>query len=145
RGRGTRRRARRRHAHRAGRPARGLPPTAHRRSHALPPARGQLRRHRPDRRMTGAGRSRFAAALLGLAVLVLLPACAEDESITQRDRRLLAADVAALAPQRPGSVDLYVVGFAGDSTEDVFRNEVAYLDTLASNRFDARGVVTLVN
>src|SRR5690606_4798438 len=33
----------------------------------------------------------------------------------------------------------------GDSTEDVFRNEVAYLDTLVSNRFDARGVVTLVN
>lgn len=95
--------------------------------------------------MTGMGGSRFAAALFGLAALALLPACAEDESVAQRDRRLLAADVAALAPQRPGSVDLYVVGFAGDSTEDVFRNEVAYLETLASNRFDARGVVTLVN
>ena len=95
--------------------------------------------------MTGRGGRGLAAALLGLAALVLLPACAEDESVSQRDRRLLAADVAALAPQRPGSVDLYVVGFAGDSTEDVFRNEVAYLDTLASNRFGARGVVTLVN
>ncbi|MFC3715876.1 C13 family peptidase [Luteimonas soli] len=95
--------------------------------------------------MTGRGGSRLAAALLGFAALVLLPACAEDESVAQRDRRLLAADMAALAPQRPGIVDLYAVGFAGDSTEDVFRNEVAYLDTLASNRFDARGVVTLVN
>lgn len=95
--------------------------------------------------MIGRGGSGLAAALLGLAALVLLPACAEDESVAQRDRKLLAADMAALAPQRPDIVDLYVVGFAGDSTEDVFRNEVAYLDALASNRFDARGVVTLVN
>src|SRR3546814_5866234 len=70
--------------------------------------------------------------------LVLLPACAEDESVAQRDRRMLAADMAALAPQRPGTVDLYAIGFAGDSTEDVFRNEVDYLDTLASDRLDAR-------
>src|SRR3546814_952588 len=82
--------------------------------------------------MTGPGGSRFAAALLGLAALVLLPACAEDESVAQRDRRMLAADMAALAPQRPGTVDLYAIGFAGDSTEDVFRNEVDYLDTLRS-------------
>jgi len=95
--------------------------------------------------MTGRGGSRFAAVLLGLAALVLLPACAEDESVAQRDRGLLAAEMAALQPQRPGTVDLYAIGFAGDSTEDVFRNEVAYLDALASNRFDARGVVTLVN
>src|SRR3546814_20252360 len=79
------------------------------------------------------------------AARVLLPACAEDESVAQRDRRMLAADMAALAPQRPGTVDLYAIGFAGDSTEDVFRNEVDYLDTLASDRLDARGVVTLVN
>src|SRR3546814_3400879 len=96
----------------------------------------------PARRSSGLG-SRFAAALLGLAALVLLPACAEDESVAQRDRRMLAADMAALAPQRPGTVDLYAIGFAGDSTEDVFRNEVDYLDTLASDRLDARGVVTL--
>ncbi|MDN5782601.1 MAG: C13 family peptidase [Luteimonas sp.] len=91
-------------------------------------------------------RSGIAAALLGVAALLLLPACAEDESVTARDQRLLAADIAALAPQRPGQVDLYVVGFAGDSTENVFRNEVAYLDTLMTRRFGAQGrVVTLVN
>lgn len=95
--------------------------------------------------MTGRGGSGLAAALLAFAALALLPACAEDESVNQRDRKLLAEDMAALAPQRPGAVDLYAIGFAGDSTEDVFRNEVAYLDTLASDRFDARGVVTLVN
>lgn len=92
------------------------------------------------------GAVRIAAALLGFAALVLLPACATDESLQARGQRLLAADIAALAPQRPGLVDVYVVGFAGDSTEDVFRNEVAYLDTLMSRRFGAQGrVVTLVN
>lgn len=96
--------------------------------------------------MTRWRRPGIAAAVLGVAALLLLPACAEDESITARDQRLLAADIAALTPQRPGQVDLYVVGFAGDSTEDVFRNEVAYLDALMSTRFGAHGrVVTLVN
>lgn len=96
--------------------------------------------------MIGRGAARIAAALLGLAALVLLSGCATDESLRARDQRLLAADIAALAPQRPGLVDLYVIGFAGDSTEDVFRNEVAYLETLMSRRFGAQGrVVTLVN
>lgn len=94
--------------------------------------------------MTARVLARFATALLGLAVLVL-PACADDQSVAERDRALLATDMAALAPQRPGQVDLYAIGFAGDSTEDVFRNEVAYLNTLMTRRFDARGVVTLVN
>lgn len=88
-----------------------------------------------------------AVALSTFAALaLLLPACAADENVAERDRKLIAADVAALAPQVPGKVDLYVVGFAGDSTEDVFRNEVAYLDALISRRFGAQGrVVTLVN
>jgi len=85
-------------------------------------------------------------AWLTCSLALLLPACAADKSVAARDRDLLAADMAALAPQHPGQVDLYVVGFAGDSTEDVFRNEVAYLDTLMSRRFGAQGhVVTLVN
>jgi len=96
--------------------------------------------------MTRRRRSGVAAVLFGIAALLLLPACAEDESVGARDRSLIAGDIAALAPQRPGQVDLYVVGFAGDSTENVFRNEVAYLDELMSRRFGAQDrVVTLVN
>lgn len=69
-----------------------------------------------------------------------------DSTVAARDRRLLDAAFAAMPAQRPGLPDLYVVGFAGDGHEDVFRNEVLYLDTLMSARFDARGrVVTLVN
>lgn len=96
--------------------------------------------------MKSAGVAGVAAASLALSLVLLLPACAADQSVAERDRGMLAADIAALAPQRPGQVDLYVVGFAGDGSEDVFRNEVAYLDTLMSRRFDAGGrVLTLVN
>ncbi|WP_407351451.1 C13 family peptidase [Luteimonas sp. R10] len=71
---------------------------------------------------------------------------AADESIADRDRRLIQAEVAALPAQRPGRPDLYVVGFAGDGYEDVFRNEVRYLETLASARLGAdRRVVSLIN
>jgi hypothetical protein len=85
-------------------------------------------------------------ALVASTFALLLPACAADQNVAARDRELLQADFASLAPQRPGQVDLYVVGFAGDSTENVFRNEVAYLDTLMSRRFGAQDrVVTLVN
>lgn len=50
---------------------------------------------------------------------------------------LLDAALAALAPQRPDHIDLYVVGFAGDADEGAFRNEVDFLPALASHRLDA--------
>lgn len=59
---------------------------------------------------------------------------------------LLDAALAGLAPQTPGKVDLYVVAFAGDAQEDVFRNEAEYVDELFSQRFGAAGrVVVLEN
>ena len=59
---------------------------------------------------------------------------------------LLDAALAGLAAQTPGKVDLYVVAFAGDAQEDVFRNEAEYVDTLFSQRFGAAGhVVVLEN
>lgn len=69
-----------------------------------------------------------------------------DPALRAREARLLDEAVQALVPNRPGVPDLYVVGFGGDSTEDVFRNEVVHLDTLMTERFGARGrVLTLVN
>lgn len=69
-----------------------------------------------------------------------------DPALRAREARLLDEAVQALVPHRPGVPDLYVVGFGGDSTEDVFRNEIAHLDTLMTERFGARGrVLTLVN
>jgi len=59
---------------------------------------------------------------------------------------LLDAELARLAPRTPGRTNLYVVAFAGDGSEDVFRNEVDYARRLFEQRFDAAGhVVVLVN
>ena len=59
---------------------------------------------------------------------------------------LLDAALAKLRPQTPGRIDLYVVAFAGDAQEDVFRNEAEYVDELFSQRFGAAGrVVVLEN
>jgi hypothetical protein len=68
------------------------------------------------------------------------------DSLRERDRLALETSLAALAPQRPGQPDLYVVGVGGDSTEDVFRNEVRYLETLMATRFGAKDrIVGLIN
>ena len=57
----------------------------------------------------------------------------------------MAKQVDALPRQRPGTIDLYAIGVAGDGSEDVFRNETEYFATLMQTRFHARGVVTLVS
>jgi len=92
---------------------------------------------------------RILIATCVLLVACALPSSAQDgtgESLGQRDQRLLDAALATLAPQRPGHTDLYVVGFAGDGAEDVFRNEVEYLESLMTQRFGAKDrVVSLVN
>lgn len=71
---------------------------------------------------------------------------ASDAQVDPVDQAALTSALKTLAPQRPGVTDLYVVGFAGDASDDVFRNETLYLKQLFEQRFDARGrVVTLVN
>ena len=57
--------------------------------------------------------------------------------LLRRQRRLLLEQARALAPQRPGVVDLYFIGFGGNATQDVFRNEVLFAKTLFEHRFDA--------
>ncbi|MGV8959049.1 MAG: C13 family peptidase [Stenotrophomonas sp.] len=54
--------------------------------------------------------------------------------------------LAGLLPQRPGVTDLYVLGVAGDASEDVFRNEAVYLRSLFDQRFGTAGrTVSLIN
>lgn len=68
------------------------------------------------------------------------------ERVLYDQRRLVDAALAALRPQNRGKTDLYVVAFAGDGGENVFRNEAEYVETLFSQRFDAAGrVVVLQN
>lgn len=92
----------------------------------------------------------------GLAAALLLalssPACNADDFVdtlsrpwpntaaqTRAANAALERDLAALAAQRPGHVDLYVLGVAGDGSEQVFMNEVLHLQNLAARRLDAAG------
>jgi hypothetical protein len=88
-----------------------------------------------------------SATLAGLLLATTAASRKVDpaEAIASRDEKLVAAEVASLPAQRPGSIDLYAIGVAGDGTENVFRNEAEYFATLMRTRFHARGVVTLVS
>lgn len=92
--------------------------------------------------------SGFAAALVAAAVAFSLPGDVAEglrPPRDARDRALLAEQVDALPEQRPGIVDMYAVGMAGDGNEDVFRNEVEYFADVARQRLGVRGVLRLVN
>lgn len=106
---------------------------------ATTPARGSAR---------GATLALLCAA--GWALLCASPQAAAQfvygDGVRKRDADLLQTRIAALAPQRAGTVDLYALGFAGDSTENVFRNEVHYFEDLMRQRFGADGrTLALVN
>jgi len=62
---------------------------------------------------------------------------AEGLFYSQQDR--LAQRLATIEPQRPSEVDLYLLAFAGDGSERVFRNEVEYAQRLFDQRFGTRG------
>ncbi len=71
---------------------------------------------------------------------------AEPETTLYAQPGLLQMQLDAMAPQRPGVTDLFVVGFGGDGEENVFRNEVEFLRELATHRLDAGGrQVSLLN
>jgi hypothetical protein len=58
----------------------------------------------------------------------------------------VVAQLDQLAPQRPGTVDLYAIVVGGDGMEEVFGREVAQVRRVLEERFDAAGrIVTLVN
>jgi hypothetical protein len=57
---------------------------------------------------------------------------------------LLGREAAKLKPRTPGKVNLYAVVFAGDGSQNVFRNEAEYFDKLFSQRFGAAGHVLVL-
>jgi len=67
------------------------------------------------------------------------PALVDAASVTAAQDGLMQAAVAGLLPQRVDQVDLYLVAFGGDASEDVFRNEVEYVDRLFRERYDGVG------
>lgn len=57
---------------------------------------------------------------------------------------LLARQAARLAPRTPGKVNLYAIVFAGDGSENVFRNEAEFFDQLFTQRLGAAGHVLVL-
>ena len=92
--------------------------------------------------------TRCAALALLAAALLAGPALARDDDapLPGEQKTLLDAALNRLPAQRPGVTDMYVLGVAGDASEDVFRNEVTYLQQLSAQRWNAAGrMVSLIN
>jgi len=69
-----------------------------------------------------------------------------QEEVFHRQGFLLDEQLAALSPERPGVVDLYFVGVAGDSGQDTFYSELVSVKELLEERFDAAGrSIALIN
>ncbi len=69
-----------------------------------------------------------------------------DEPLFHRQQRLLDESIAGLAPERPGVEDLYFVGVAPYSSQDVFARELAAVRKLFDERFGTTGrSIALVN
>lgn len=69
-----------------------------------------------------------------------------QEEVFHRQGFLLEEQLAALSPERPGVVDLYFVGVAGDSGQDTFYSELVSVKELLEERFDAAGrAIALIN
>ena len=74
-----------------------------------------------------------------------LPSVA-SEDILDLQPHLLDQELAALAPERRGVIDLYFIGFAAYDEQDVFMKEAGSARELIEERFDAQGrAVSLVN
>lgn len=61
------------------------------------------------------------------------------EQVMAAQPKLLHDALAALSPRVPDKPNLYLVAFAGDGAEDVFRNEAEYASKLFTQRFGASG------
>jgi hypothetical protein len=68
----------------------------------------------------------------------------DPEAVMYDQPRLLDEAISRLAPRTPGQPNLFVVAFAGDGSESVFRNEAEYVEQLFSSRFAAQGHVLVL-
>ncbi len=70
----------------------------------------------------------------------------DAEAVMFRQPALLERSIESVAAQTPGRIELFGVGFAGDGSERVFRNEVEYFSGLMARRFGAPArTLSLVN
>lgn len=110
-----------------------------------------------------ASRGRLASAIATVAVLLATAAwygappspfwyaaeAASDEAeprrlqltqeVMEQQPQLLVQRLQELQPQRPGTIDMYAIGFAPYANEDVFRRESGMVMDVMAKRFDAAG------
>lgn len=71
---------------------------------------------------------------------------ANVESLLFDQANRIAAAVNATAPQRPGTVDKYFLGFAGYGSQSVFRNETLFGERVIAERLGTAGrAIDLIN
>lgn len=66
------------------------------------------------------------------------------EQVIYAQPGLVDRETARLKPRTPGKVNLYAIVFAGDGSQNVFRNEAEYFDKLFSKRLGADGHVLVL-
>jgi hypothetical protein len=66
------------------------------------------------------------------------------EQVVYAQSDLLHRESGKLKPRTPGKVNLYAIVFAGDGSQNVFRNEAEYFDKLFSKRLGADGHVLVL-
>ncbi|MDR3385895.1 MAG: C13 family peptidase [Rudaea sp.] len=66
------------------------------------------------------------------------------EQVMYAQPQLMQDAVQRLLPRTPEKANLYLVGFAGDGDENVFRNEVEFVERQFVQRFDAAGHTLLL-
>ena len=67
------------------------------------------------------------------------PDADSPEQVMYAQAAMVRRAIDGLTPARADSVNLYLVGFAGDGEENVFRNEVEYVAKLFDQRFAGSG------
>ena len=69
-----------------------------------------------------------------------------SQGVFESQQRMLATQLDAIAPERPGVVDMYAITFAPYADVDVFMRESAVVAGVMESRFDTRGrTLQLVN
>jgi hypothetical protein len=66
------------------------------------------------------------------------------EQVVYAQGALLDREISKLRPRTPGTVNLYAIVFAGDGSQNVFRNEAEYFNRLFTRRFGAAGHVLML-
>jgi hypothetical protein len=68
------------------------------------------------------------------------------EQVLYAQQQMMDDAIGSLQPRTPGKTNLYLITFAGDGEENVFRNEAEYVQKLFDERFGTIGhTVVLVN